>query len=120
MRDQQKASRPRTGWTSVPKNHLAQLYLFFFLIFTYLFDCAGLRWGTIKRYNGSHQEGLVGVQDGDIVTRENVLETTRLQLAGVVLKTADEVLEFGTVHGKFKFSGVQGGVWDQTAPFFRA
>ena len=74
----------------------------------------------IKRYNGSHQEGLVGVQDGDIVTRENVLETTRLQLAGVVLKTADEVLEFGTVHGKFKFSGVQGGVWDQTAPFFRA
>lgn len=49
---------------------------------------------------GSHQEGLVGVQDGDIVTRENILETTRLQLAGVVLKIADEVLEFGTVHRK--------------------
>lgn len=64
----------------------------------------------IKRYNGNHQEGLVGVQDGDTVTKENILETTRLQLAGVVLKIADEVLEFGTVHRKFKFSGVQGRV----------
>lgn len=64
----------------------------------------------IKRYNGSHQEGLFGVQDGDIVTRENILETTRLQLAGVVLKIADEVLEFGAVRRKFKFSGVQGRV----------
>ena len=64
----------------------------------------------IKNSNGSWQEGLVGVQDGYIVIGESSLETTRLQLAGVVLKMADGVLEFGTVHRKSKFPGVQGRV----------
>ena len=50
-------------------------------------------------------------------------ETIRLQLTGVVLSMAGNVLGSGTVQRKFKFSVVQRHVWDQIlhghwAPFF--
>ena len=49
--------------------------------------------------------------------RTDFIKWLEVQRTGVVLKIADEVLEFGAVRRKFKFSGVQGRVWDQTAPF---
>ena len=52
------------------------------------------------------KQGLVGVQNGCIVTRGD-LETIRLQLAGVVLSMAGSVLGPGTVQRKFRFSVVQ-------------
>ena len=55
------------------------------------------------------KSGLVGVQNGCIVTRGD-LETIRLQLEGV-LKMAGGVLGSGTVQRKFRF--VQRHVLDQ-------
>ena len=55
---------------------------------------------------------MVGVWVDCIVIRGKNLETTRLQLADVVLQMF-AVLGFGIVHRKFKFSVVQGCVWDQ-------